>query len=96
MKRLGLLICAVMIAGCAPSWNLAKPGMTREQWDRDYYECNLAADEAIGFDAGYRTALGNVAASGVEHRRRFESCCEAKGYRKVNIEEYNRMSAGPE
>ncbi len=72
---------------------LFKSGMTQEQWDRDYYECSVAADQEIGFDAAYRTALGNAIASGPDHRRRFESCCEARGYRKVSTEEYDRMTA---
>ncbi len=71
---------------------LFKPGTTQEQWDQDYYECSVAADQEIGFNTGYRTALGNAIASGPEHRRRFESCCEARGYRKISAEEYERMT----
>ncbi len=87
IKTMILLISALTIVGCAPSVILTKPGITQEQWHEDYYECSLTADQAIGFDPGYRTALGNVAASDVEHQRRFNSCCEAKGYRKVSAVE---------
>jgi hypothetical protein len=78
-----LLICAMTIVSCTPSTVLTKPGITQNQWDEDYYECSLTAERAIGFDPGYRTELGNVAAAGAEYQRWFDSCREAKGYRKV-------------
>jgi len=86
MKIMALFICALTMIGCSSSYKLVKPGMTQEQWYEDYYECSVKADQAIGFDPGYRTALGNVAASDAEHQRWFNSCCEAKGYRKVSAE----------
>ena len=92
MKKMTLLICIMLIIGCGTSFKLAKPGITQEQWDQDYYECSITADQAIGYDPGYRTALGNVAASSEEHQRWFNSCCEAKGYRKVSSEEYEQMT----
>ncbi len=91
LKYVILLICLSAIVGCASSSKMAMPGMTQDQWDRDYYECNAMAHESIGFDAHYKTQLGNVIASGSEHERLFDSCCEAKGYRKVSEEEYNQI-----
>ena len=91
MKYVTVFISTVAIVGCGSSFKLAMPGMTQNQWDRDYYECNAIADEAIGFDAHYKTQLGNVIASGDEHQRLFNSCVEAKGYRKVSEKEYGQM-----
>ncbi len=93
MKKLTLLLCVVAIIACAPSVKLAKPGMTQEQWEWDYYECNTAANLALDWDSGGRTAVGNAIASSAEHNRRFESCCESRGYLKVSLDEYERMLA---
>ena len=93
MKKLTLLFCAVAIMGCAPSVKLSKPGVTQEQWEWDYYECQTAANLALDWNEGYRTALGNTIASNAEHNRLFESCCEARGYRKVSVDENERMVA---
>lgn len=87
MKKMTLLICIMLIIGCGTSFKLAKPGMMQEQWDQDYYECNLTADQAIGYDASYRTALGNAVAFGTERQRQLDSCYKAKGYQEVSEEE---------
>jgi hypothetical protein len=93
MKKLTLLLCAIAIMGCAPSVKLTKPGMTQEQWEWDYSECKTAANLALDWNTGYRTAIGNAIASDAEYNRLFESCCEARGYRKVSVDEYERMLA---
>jgi|WetSurMetagenome_2_1015567.scaffolds.fasta_scaffold1105389_1 hypothetical protein len=93
MKKLTLLLCAVVIMGCAPSVKLSKPGMTQEQWEWDSSECHTEASLALDWDKGYRTAMANAIASDSEYNRFFESCCEAKGYRKFSVDEYERMLA---
>ncbi len=93
MKTWTLLLCILLMFGCSSSQKLAKPGVTQNEWYEDYYECSVHADQAIGYDTAYRTALGNTIASGNEYRRRIDSCFEAKGYRKVSVEEYDRMTA---
>ena len=93
MKRLTVILCIIVMMGCSSSMQLAKPGMTQKEWHQDYYECSVQADEAIGYDASYRTALGNAIASGTAHRKSFDSCLEAKGYRKISTQEYDRMAA---
>jgi hypothetical protein len=93
MKELMLLFCAVAIMGCASSVKLSKPGVTQEQWEWDYYECQTAATLALDWNTGYRTAIANAIASDSEHNRLFESCCEARGYRKVSVDESERVLA---
>jgi hypothetical protein len=88
MKTLTVLLCVIVMMGCSSSLKLAKPGMTQQEWYQDYYECSVQADEAIGYDASYRTALGNAIASGTKHRSCFDSCLEAKGYQKISAQEY--------
>ena len=93
MKRLTLLLCVIVLIGCTSSQKLAKPGVTENEWSQDYYECSVQADQSIGYNAAYRTALGNAIASDTHHRSSFDSCFEAKGYRKVSAEEYEQMTA---
>jgi hypothetical protein len=92
MKRLTLLLCIIVMFGCTSSQKLAKPGVTQYEWSRDYYECSVQADQSIGYNTAYRTALGNAIASGTDHQSSFDSCFEAKGYRKVSAEEYEQMT----
>jgi hypothetical protein len=87
MKKLTLLFCVIVMFGCSSSQKLAKSGVTQNEWYEDYYECSVHADEAIGYNAAYRTALGNAIASGNQHQQSIDSCFEAKGYRKVSVEE---------
>jgi hypothetical protein len=93
MKRLTLLLCVIVLIGCTSSQKLAKPGVTQNEWSQDYYECSVQADQSIGYNTAYRTALGNAIASDNDHRSSFDSCFAAKGYRKVSTEEYERMTA---
>jgi hypothetical protein len=93
MKRLTILLCIIVLIGCTSSQKLAKPGVTQNEWSQDYYECSVQADQSIGYNTAYRTALGNAIASDNDHRSSFDSCFEAKGYRKVSTEEYERMNA---
>jgi hypothetical protein len=96
MKRLTVLLCVIVMMGCSSSLKLAKPGMTQKEWHQDYYECSVQADEAIGYNVAYRTALGNAIASGTDHRRHFDTCLEAKGYLKISAQEYDRTAAKQE
>jgi hypothetical protein len=93
MKKLTLLLCVIVMIGCSSSQKLAKPGVTQDEWYQDYYDCSVHADQAIGYNTAYRTALGNAIASGNEHRTSIDSCFEAKGYRKVSVEESGQMTA---
>ena len=93
MKRLAILLCVIAMFGCSSAQKLAKPGITPNEWYQDYYECSVQADQAIGYNTAYRTALGNAIASGTEHRSRFDSCFESKGYKKVSVEEYDQVTA---
>ncbi len=86
MKRLTILLCVIVMFGCSSSQKLAKPGITQNEWYEDYYECSVHADQAIGYNVAYRTALGNAIASGAQHRSSFDSCFEAKGYKKVSVD----------
>jgi hypothetical protein len=88
MRKLTVLLCVIVMIGCSSSQKLAKPGMTEKEWYQDYYDCSVQADDAIGYDAAYRTALGNAIASGTQHRRSFDSCLEGKGYQKISTQEY--------
>jgi hypothetical protein len=87
MKRLTVLLCVIVMMGCS-SQKLVRPGVSQNEWYQDYYECSVHADEAIGYDVAYRTALGNAIASGAKHRSCFDSCLEAKGYQKISTQEY--------
>jgi hypothetical protein len=51
------------------------------------------ADQAIGYNTAYRTALGNAIASGSKHRESIDTCFEAKGYRKVSVEDSAQVTA---
>jgi uncharacterized protein YceK len=93
MKKLILLLCVIVMFGCSSSVKLTKPGVTQNQWYEDYYECSVQADQAIGYNTAYRTALGNAIASGAAHQESFNSCFETKGYQRVSVEEYGQMSA---
>jgi uncharacterized protein YceK len=93
MKRLTLLLCVIAMFGCSSSVKLTKPGVTQNQWYEDYYECSVQADQAIGYNTAYRTALGNAIASGTEHQKSFDSCFETKGYQKVSVGEYGQVTA---
>jgi NOL1/NOP2/fmu family ribosome biogenesis protein len=86
-----LLLFVVVVLGCSHPVKMARPGMTLDQWDRDYYECTTAANLAIDWNAGSRTATANAIANGSEHRKQFESCVESRGYRRVSVEEYERI-----
>jgi hypothetical protein len=92
MKRLTLLLCVIVMFGCTSSQKLAKPGVTQNEWSQDYYECSVQADQSIEYNTAYRTALGNSIAAGNDHQSSFDSCFEAKGYRKVSSEEYEQMT----
>jgi uncharacterized protein YceK len=93
MKKLTLLLCVIAMFGCSSSQKLAKPGVTQNEWYADYYECSVHADQAIGYNTAYRTALGNAIASGTEHQNSFDCCFETKGYQKVSVDEYEHMTA---
>ena len=93
MKKMTLLLCVIVMIGCSSSQKLAKPGVTQNEWYQDYYECNVRADQAIEYNTAYRTALGNAIASGNEHRKSIDTCFEAKGYRKVSVEESEQITA---
>ena len=88
MKRLILLMCIVALFGCSSSIKLTKPGVTESQWYEDYYDCNVQADQAIGYNTAYRTALGNAIASGTERQQSFDSCFKTKGYQRVSVDGY--------
>jgi len=93
MKKLTLLLCVIVMMGCSSSQKLAKPGVTQNEWYEDYYECSVHADQAIGYNTAYRTALGNAIASGSKHRESIDTCFETKGYRKVSVEDSAQVTA---
>jgi len=92
MKHLTLIVCCVLLAGCAPIYNYTHPQFSEAQWKKDRYECKHQASMyeasqgggAVG-PPGSGAAFMNFTAAraAAEH---FKECLEARGYTAVPVE----------
>jgi hypothetical protein len=72
LQRVLLLTTVLFTVGCGGSMRWSKPGMTQEQWKRDYFECDrdvtlMVKDTPAIFR--YNTLL--------------QQCLEGRGYTRV-------------
>ena len=81
--RKALLALALLTGGCAV-WD--KPNSTEEEFDRDEYECQLAASGNSGI-AGAGTIYRGVAmgyATPTPSRTIYKACMRSKGWKQTN------------
>ena len=72
MAFITAVLLILMLAGCTMTYT--KPGLTQEEFNRDRYECQRAADAAA---AG--AAVGGTS-NPFAARERMQQCMESKGY----------------
>ena len=72
-RALAILLAAALVAGCGSSardgWT--KPGMTKEQLDRDTADCLVQAQSVVGSAQGPRTTVD---------QDRYRRCMQSRGY----------------
>lgn len=80
MKKNILIILLISITGCATKYWYNKPGVTVEQRNKDFYECQMQSryqqtGAALNAYGGYA-----VSSQVVDHNL-VQSCLRARGYR---------------
>ena len=84
-----LILAAIWLNGCAPHYT--KVGVTSEEWNRDLFECQYAAQSLprtpqAASRGAYRTTVYSDPSMGwgdaMASRRMLDLCLKARGYTK--------------
>jgi len=83
LKNITLIILIITLTGCATRYWYNKPGVTIQERNQDYYQCQK--ESTYQQSGAVLNVYGGVATSGhAVDNNMVQSCLRAKGYRVEN------------